>query len=138
MLRREFMADPRVTFQGTKSPDVYFEIYRTRILLTHGDKIGSRGGQGFVGAEATILRGAQKVILEQSRIGRTVDQVHVGHFHIAREMGAALSNGCLPGYSEYAKMHRMRPEMPSQWLVFYNPRWGPVDWKKVYLEDPAQ
>lgn len=136
MLRREFAKDPRISIQGTESPDVYFRIYGTPILLTHGDKIGSRGGQGFIGAEATILRGAQKVILEQQRLGRPVEQVHVGHYHIAREMGIALSNGSLPGFSEYAKLLRARPELPCQWLVFYSPKWGAVDWKKVYLEEP--
>lgn len=136
MLQREFRHDDRVTFQTSLSPDVYFAIYNTRILLTHGDKIGSRGGQGFVGPAATIMRGAQKVILEQQNLGRPVDEVHMGHFHTALELGYALANGCLPGYSEYAKMNRLRPEAPSQWLGFYHPRYGKVALKKVWLEEP--
>ena len=136
MLEREFRHDDRITFQTSKSPDVYFSIYDTRILLTHGDKIGSRGGQGFIGPAATIMRGAQKVIMEQASLGRRVDEVHVGHFHTPLELGYALANGCVPGYSEYAKMLRLRPEAPSQWLAFYNQRFGRVDLKKIYLEEP--
>lgn len=136
MLQREFANDPRVTFQTSQSPDVYFAIYGTRILLTHGDKIGSRGGQGFVGPAATIMRGAQKVIAEQMALGRPVDEVHMGHFHTPLELGYALANGCLPGYSEYAKLLRCRPEAPSQWLAFYHPRYGKVGLKKIWLEEP--
>lgn len=136
MLGREFKDDPRISFQTSESPDVYFAVYETRILLTHGDKIGSRGGQGYVGPAATIMRGAQKILMEQMALGRLVHEVHVGHFHTPMQLGCALANGCLPGYSEFAKTLRVRPEAPSQWLVFYHPRYGAVDWKKIWLEEP--
>ena len=134
LLRREFGGDPRVSFQTSKSPDVHYSIYGRRIVQTHGDKIGSRGGQGFIGAEATILRGAQKVSLEFQARGLGVDEVHMGHFHIARDFGWVLSNGSLPGYSEFAKNNRMRPEPPCQWLSFYGPKYGAFDRRRIYLE----
>lgn len=138
MLRREFMRDDRVTFQTSESPDCYFQVYNQAILLTHGDNIGSSGGQGFIGPAATIMRGAQKILMEQNALGRRVDEVHVGHFHTALQLGYALANGCFPGYSEYAKGKiRPRPEAPSQWLVFYHPEYGPVAWHKVWLEKPS-
>lgn len=138
MLRREFMRDDRVTFQSSESPDCFFPVYNTNILLTHGDNIGSSGGQGFIGPAATIMRGAQKILMEQNALGRRVDEVHVGHFHTALQLGYALANGCFPGYSEYAKGKiRPRPEAPSQWLVLYHPDLGPVSWKKVWLEKPS-
>ncbi len=133
ILRKHFRNDPRVTFHGTTSPDVFFSVYDTNILLTHGDKIGSRGGQGFIGPAATVMRGAQKVIMEQQAIGRRVDEVHMGHFHVALDLGYVVVNGCLPGYSEYAKLNRLRPEAPCQLLRFYHPKHGCVDTKKVKL-----
>ena len=133
ILRKQFKGDSRVSFHGTESPDVYFSIYDTKILLTHGDKIGSRGGQGFVGPAATILRGAQKVIMEQAAIGRRVDEVHMGHFHTALDMGFVVVNGGMPGYSEFAKLNRMRPEPPMQLLRYYHPNRGVVDTKKLKL-----
>ncbi|MDE2103120.1 MAG: hypothetical protein KGL39_38095 [Patescibacteria group bacterium] len=136
MLRREFRAEPRVTFQTTESPDVFFPIYETNVLLTHGDKIGSRGGQGYIGPAATIMRGAQKVIMEQQALGRRVDRVDCGHFHTEFYGGYVLANGCLPGYSEYAKMNRLRPTQPSQWLVFHHPKYGAVDFASMVLEEP--
>lgn len=135
MLQREFRNDPRVTFQTSRSFDVLYPIYDKRILLTHGDRIGSRGGQGFIGPAATMLRGAQKVIAEQAALGRHVDQVRVGHFHTPIVYDFLIGNGCLPGYSEYAKAFRMRPTDPQQFLLFHHPRRGVVDIRPINLRD---
>lgn len=137
MLRREFRHDSRVTFQATESPDVFFPIYGQNILLTHGDKIGSRGGMGFIGPVATIARGAQKVIMEQQALGRRVDRVDMGHFHTPSFLEWLTCNGCLPGYSEYAKLNRLRPSPPSQFLIFHHPRFGAVDYRLIKLEEPG-
>lgn len=135
MLRREFQNDPRITFQTTMSMDVVFDIYDKRILLTHGDRIGSRGGQGFIGPAATIMRGAQKVIMEQSSLNRHIDMVMMGHFHTPMYLGWVMVNGSLPGYSEFAKMNRMRPFPPQQMLSFWHPGRGCVDLKPMILTD---
>jgi biotin operon repressor len=133
LLQREFRNDKRVNFQCSKTYDVYFPIYDMKVLLTHGDRIGSRGGQGFVGPTATIMRGAQKVIAEQAALGRHVDRVDVGHFHTPFYAGWVLANGCLPGYSEYAKSFRMRPSDPQQFLLFHHPKRGVVDIRPINL-----
>lgn len=125
----------RVRFQMTESPDVYFPIYDMKILLTHGDNMGSRGGQGFIGPLATIMRGAQKTIAEQAALGRHIDRIDHGHFHTPAYIGWVLSNGSMPGYSEYAKMFRMRPSPPQQTLLFHHPRRGVVDIKPIILTE---
>jgi hypothetical protein len=134
ILQREFRDDPRVEIFTTESPDIVFQVYDRTILATHGDKIGSRGGQGFIGPSATIARGAQKVIMEQQALGRRIDEVHLGHFHTFTDQDFVISNGCLPGYSEYAKLNRLRPQPPLQVLAFYSPTWGRVCTKRVFLE----
>lgn len=135
MLRRHFRTDKRVTFQVSQSFDVRFPIYKLNILVTHGDRIGSRGGQGFIGPAATILRGAQKVIMEQAALGFPVDRVDVGHYHTPFYMDWCLSNGCMPGYSEYAKSFRMRPSPPTQMLLYHHPKRGVVDIKPIILTE---
>jgi hypothetical protein len=135
MLQREFRNDKRVTFQTSRSFDVMFPVYEKNILLTHGDRMGSGGGQGFIGPAATMLRGAQKVIAEQASLGRHIDQVHIGHFHTPLVYDFLIGNGCLPGYSEYAKSFRMRPTDPQQFLIFYHPTRGLVDIRPVNLRD---
>lgn len=125
----------RVRFQLTESPDVFFPIYDMQILLTHGDNMGSKGGTGFIGPLATILRGAQKTIAEQSAIGRHVDRLDHGHYHTPAYGGWFLSNGSMPGYGEFAKHFRMRPSPPQQTLLFHHPRRGVVDIKPIILTE---
>lgn len=135
MLRREFNTDSRVTFQTSKSFDVRFPIYDKTILLTHGDRMGSKGGQGFVGPAATIMRGVQKVVMEQAALGFHIDRVDHGHFHYPMYLDWVLSNGCMPGYSEYAKQFRMRPQPPQQFLLYHHHKRGVVDIKPIILGD---
>jgi hypothetical protein len=135
MLGIEFKNDKRVTFQTSQSFDVRFNIYDMRILLTHGDRMGSSGGQGFIGPAATIMRGVQKVVAEQAALGFKVDRVDHGHFHTPQYLGWVLSNGCMPGYSEYAKQYRMRPSPPQQFLTYNHPRRGVVDIKPIILTE---
>jgi hypothetical protein len=133
MLRREFSKNERVSFQISESFDVRFRIFNRSILLTHGHNMGARGGQGFVGPAATILRGVQRVIVEQAALGHHIDEVHHGHFHYPMLLPFVLSNGSFPGYSEYAKTNRMRPTPPQQALAYYHPKRGMVDFKPLLL-----
>lgn len=135
MLRREFANDKRITFQTSRSFDVRFPVYDQTILLTHGDRMGSRGGQGFIGPAATILRGVQKVMQEQAALGFHINAVHHGHFHYPMTLPFVISNGLMPGYTEYAKQFRMRPQPPQQMLCFFHPRRGVVDYKPIILTD---
>lgn len=135
MLRRHFHNDKRVTFQVSKSFDIRFPIYEQNILFTHGDRIGSRGGQGFIGPAATILRGAAKVIAEQAALGRRIDRVDMGHHHYPMHLDWVTCNGCLPGYSQFAKSFRMRPTPPQQFLLMHHPRRGVVDIKPITLTE---
>lgn len=135
LLKMHFKADPRVTFQSSESFDVKFPIYGQNILLTHGDRIGSRGGQGFVGPAATIMRGVQRIFQEQGALGHHINQVHLGHFHYPLMLPFCISNGSLPGYTEYAKANRMRPTPPQQMFCYFHPKRGIVDYKPIILTD---
>lgn len=135
MLRRHFATDKRIHFQTSESFDVFFPIYDMNVLLTHGDRTGSRGGLGFVGPAAAILRGGQKVIAEQAALGRHVHRVDHGHFHYPMYIDWLVSNGCMPGYSEFAKSFRMRPQPPQQMLLYHHHKRGVVDIKPIILTE---
>lgn len=124
MLEREFRGDKRVTFKSPMSGDARFALFGWWFLLTHGDRIGSSGGQGFIGPAATITRGMKKLVDYYSALGQHIDWVLLGHFHTRMELEYGLSNGSLPGYSEYAKQFRMKPQPPEQWLFFVHPVHG--------------
>ena len=124
VLEREFRGDKRVTFSTPMSGDARFALFGWWFLLTHGDRIGSSGGQGFIGPAATITRGMKKLVDYYTALGQHVDWTLVGHFHTRMELEYGLSNGSLTGYSEYAKQFRMKPQPPEQWLFFVHPVHG--------------
>lgn len=133
MLAREFKRDKRITFQTSKGIDVVYPIYKDRILLTHGDRLGSRGGQGMVGPAATIMRGVQKIIIEQAAAREFINRVDHGHFHFALKTPVSLSNGTMAGHSELGKSGRSRPEPAQQWMVFHSAKHGAIDFRPIIL-----
>ena len=137
-IEKFFEDDPDVTFHTPVSGDFYFSVYGTRFLLTHGDRIGSSGGQGFVGPAATISRGVKKLRDQYSSLGRPVDWVLTGHFHVALMLEHALINGSLPGYSEYAQRFRMDPQPPIQLFWFVDQKWGVEQVRRIALEETAK
>lgn len=133
-----FEGDDRVSFQTPDSSDAVFEMHGRKYLVTHGDNIGSRGGQGFIGPAATIMRGMKKTMDEYARRGIALHKMFVGHFHTAYDLGYGWANGSLPGYSEFARANRMTPEAPIQYLLFFHPRYGVTSqWKLLLGPEPA-
>lgn len=127
--------DTRFTWQTPNSTDAVFNIHGRKYLATHGDNIGARGGQGFIGPAATVLRGFKKTHDEYARRGSVLQAIICGHFHTALDVGLGWCNGSLPGYSEFARSNRMTPEVPIQWLLFFHQKWGVTSQWKLRLED---
>jgi len=71
---------------------------------------------------------------EYARRGVALSKMFVGHFHSAFDLGRGWSNGSLPGYSEFARVNRMTPEPPIQWLIYFHPRYGATSQWKLLLE----
>lgn len=113
-----FDGDPNVTFWAPPSGDALFNVSGWSFLLSHGDRTGSKGGQGFVGPAATISRGHQKLYNNWTMTGRDVHAVLTGHLHTSLKLERGYSNGSLAGYSEYARDFRAMPDSAKQWLFF--------------------
>lgn len=134
-LEAQFSNDPRVEFVTDKSGDVLFEIHGYRFLLTHGDRIGTGGsGGGWAGSAPSIISGAKKVMNQYAAEGFIVDYVLGGHFHTPVDADGVLFNGCLPGYSEYARAKmRVRPTPPSQTLFMVHEEYGITAVRRIYV-----
>lgn len=128
-----FRGDERISWQTPASTDAVFEMHGRKYLATHGDNIGSSGGQGFIGPAATIMRGMKKTMDEYARRGIALSKMFVGHFHTAYYLGYGWSNGSLPGYSEFARGLRLTPEAPIQWLLFFHPKYGATSQWQIQL-----
>ena len=136
-LQRQFAGDPRFHFYVPEETDFFFTVYGHRFLLTHGDSLGVKGGDGIIGALGPITRGTIKVAASERQIGRDFDTLIMGHWHqyIPRsEAVAAIVNGTLKGYDEYARLFlRARFSKPSQALWLVSPKHGIAAQWPVYF-----
>lgn len=136
-LQKQFASDPRFHFYVPEETDFFFTVYGHRFLLTHGDSLGVKGGDGIIGALGPITRGTIKVSASERQIGRDFDTIIMGHWHtyIPRsEAVAAIVNGTLKGYCEYARLFlRVRYSRPSQALWLVSPKHGIAAQWPIYL-----
>jgi len=138
MVADAFAGDDRVTFQITASHDAIFPVLGYTVLATHGDKMGTGGGQGFAGPVLPIVRGTKKIEAQQARAGRRPDLILHGHYHTSANPGPVLANGSVPGYSEYGNGLRAALEPPQQWAFIIHQRWGLRERAEIKLENPTK
>lgn len=139
MVADRMSSDDRATFQ-IGATDQITPIFKERVFSTHGDKIGTGGGQGFAGPMLPIIRGAKKILEQQSSVGRNVTVIQTAHYHKTGNpyVGPVpiFANGSIPGYSEYAKDIRASVEEPQQWAYLLHDKWGVRERAALQLEDP--
>lgn len=137
-LQHRLAADPRFSFTIPDDTDYLFEVYGHRFLLTHGDSLGVKGGDGIIGALGPIARGAVKLRNAEGQMGRDFDTLIMGHWHQYIPRGDALGvivNGTLKGYDEYARIFlRARFAKPSQALWLVSPKHGIAAQWAVYVD----
>ncbi|TCU34160.1 hypothetical protein [Rhizobium azibense] len=136
MIAQRFEVDARVTFQQSAAKDQITPIFGRSVFVTHGDKIGTRGGMGFAGPMLPIVRGSKKIDAQQSGIGRKPDLIQFGHYHTTGNPGMVLANGSVPGYSEYADDLRAVVEPPQQWAYLLHSKWWLRERMPIQLEEP--
>lgn len=135
IVKKQMEGNKNVTFYTPKSGEAYFELNGFNFLATHGDRIGSRGGQGFIGCSATIARGQHKTRQAYSQIGKPIDWLLIGHFHTPMQLEHTIANGTTVGYSQYARDLKLEPSSPSQTLFYVNDKYGVVDVSRIYVAD---
>jgi hypothetical protein len=130
--------DDRFSFVIPDDTDYLFEVYGHRFLLTHGDALGVKGGDGIIGALGPIARGAVKLQTSEGNLGREFQTLILGHWHQYIPRGDALGcivNGTLKGYDEYARVVlRARFARPSQALWIVSPKYGVAAQWPVYVD----
>lgn len=134
-LRREFKQNEHIVFEIPEETDVWFKVYGHRYLLTHGDRLGVKGGDGIIGAIGPIMRGSIKVGRSEAQIGRDFDTIIMGHWHQYLTLPGIIVNNSLKGYDDFARLVLRAPySRPSQALWFTHPEHGVTAHWQVYLE----
>lgn len=140
LLEKHFASDDRVQFHVPEGADAFYTVGKHRFMLTHGDMLGSAGGDGIIGALGPILRGDFKSRNASSQIGLPYDTLIIGHYHQYIPLGQKLIvNGTIKGFDEYAKLKlRAAPERPSQALWFVHKDHGITCHWPVYCDDTTK
>jgi hypothetical protein len=129
---------PGIAFYVPASVDALFSVYGWRVLATHGDRIGSRGGQGFIGPAATAARGMKRISMDYAARGVHLDLILMGHFHTPLQLEEGFVNGCLAGPSEYSRDGRFRPSPARQIWLTLHPRRGVTQTRWINVGLPAE
>lgn len=134
-LAREFRKHQSVRFFIPNETDAHFTVFGHRYLLTHGDNLGVKGGDGIIGAIGPIMRGSMKVRSSEAEIGRGFDTACICHWHQYITLPGLIVNNSLKGFDEYARLRlRAKFSRPSQALWFTHPQQGITAHWQIYLE----
>lgn len=135
MVQQSFEKEKRIDFLIPDEADAFFSVFGHRFMLTHGDALGVKGGDGIIGALGPIMRGTIKTHNSEAKIGRDFDTLLIGHWHQYIPLRTVICNNSLKGYDEFAKLVlRAEYSRPSQALFFCHPEHGLTAFWEVYLE----
>ncbi len=138
LIERQFRDDPRVTVTVSEDTDLLYDCAGLTYLLTHGDSMGVRGGNGIIGALGPIMRGRHKVASSSGAVGRGHDVLIMGHWHQYLALRNVRVNGTMKGYDPYARAQRFAYEPPSQSLWITHPRHGITISMPVLADEPRR
>lgn len=134
-LERYFRKDKHVHIDVPNTADAHFKSYGDKYMLTHGDSLGVRGGDGIIGAIGPIMRGSIKIGNQVANIGQDFDHIIMGHWHQTLMLPGVFVNGAVKGFDEYANLQlRARYARPSQLLWFNHPEHGITARWEIFLE----
>lgn len=137
-LGQAFKDDPRVHIVNPAAGETIFSVYGRNFLLTHGDRIGAKGGDGIIGPIGPITRGSFKTANSLESLGVPVDHIVMGHWHRSIFLPNTTVCGSLKGPDEYAlRMLRVPAEDPSQTLIVVHPEHGITFRQPIFLKDDA-
>jgi hypothetical protein len=136
MLDKHFINNPNIEFIIPTAFDTSYKIFNTNYLLTHGDRLGVRGGDGQIGMLGPIARGVKKIMAYYATLGDPIDYIIMGHFHTQLWLPNAIVNGTGKGFDEYALANRFAPAPPTQSIWFTHPNYGICDRTDLYADVP--
>jgi hypothetical protein len=130
-------ADENLHFHIPDGPDYHFEIFGHKFLLTHGDALGTKGGDGIIGPIGPLRRGYVKIRGGEVPIGRDFTYLICGHWHTYQPPGVlfpVMVNGSLKGPDEYTGgMLRAGYPRACQSFFIVSPKFGLVHPEAIFL-----
>ncbi len=136
---------PRVHVSNTGQADALIDIYGRGYLFTHGDRIGTGGGDGQIGALGPTKRGSLKIGQQQIEIGKYIEglpdlaAVIMGHYHVHWTDFDVYVSGAACGPDPWAFLKlRAKPKPPYQWLLGIEAEKGIIEEKRLFVGHPDE
>jgi hypothetical protein len=125
-------------FYTPASGDALLSLFGWNFLITHGDRMGSRGGTGFGGAIYTIARGFKRLTQDYAARRIQLDYILCGHFHSSYKLDEGYSSASLVGPSEFSRDWRMVPQPASQLFLAVHPKRGVTLVRDIHVGHPSE
>lgn len=132
MLVRHFMGEDGINFNISDGPDLFFQSYGTRYLLTHGDQ--ARGGSGIAGALSPLMLMDHRKRKRAMATNQDYDILILGHWHQYMHVKGMIINGAMKGYDEWAASMNFDYELPTQAVWITHPDHHVTAKWPIYLE----
>jgi predicted phosphodiesterase len=137
LIEREFSNDDSVIVQVSESPDLRFDIFGKRFLMTHGNTLGG-GGNGIAGILPLLYRGNYKKQERETSVNNSYDVLLIGHYHTSLFLGKVIVNGTTKGVDEYAlNFLNIGYEPPSQNLFMVDRNFNDITYRLPIFCEPS-
>ena len=120
LLKSKLSYDNRISIVIPNQTDIHFKVFSHRYLLTHGDSLGTSGGNGIIGCIGPIMRGYQKLLTSESQVGNNFDTLLLGHYHTQLWLPGVIVNGTTKGADEYSRLFMRVPYAPPTQALWFN------------------
>jgi len=138
-LEAALVEDKGVTVAYSESVDAVFNVFKFPFLLSHGDRMGGRGGgHGFIGPIGPISKGHQKLFTDAAQRGIQVYKVLTGHYHTYCETSWGIANSALAGWSQFARDLRLKAEPATQNMLIIHPEHGMISKHPILCGIPSE
>lgn len=138
LIERHFNDDNDVIVEVSDMPDMRFDIFGKRFLLTHGHTLGGGGG-GIAGILPLLYRGNYKKQERATSVNNSYDTLLIGHWHQSLFLGKVICNGTTKGIDEYALNNLNIPyEPPSQNLFMVDRNFNDITYRLPIFCEPAE
>jgi hypothetical protein len=115
-----------IHMQHARGPRMIYSVYDHRYMILHGDPSGGmpRCGDSESGWINTVARGVKRLRSLHMQLKQPFDTLLCGHGHQEVWIPGAISNGCFPGFGEYANGKALSFDTPKQAYFYTHAKYG--------------
>lgn len=145
MIAKHFHGDDRVEVTVPREPDCFIPVYGKSVFLTHGDRLGTKGGDGQIGMAGPTIRGMLRIESQIDSVRRYAPDTSelwiqvISHWHEYLRHKRLLVTGSGIGPESYgAKTRRFSYAPAEQSLIMIHHERGVIGDMHIWPGDPSE